>query len=79
MVLRIKEREEAIKLITMDPKVCGKLLTLHRRGYGVDVEALRDRFPLRKIARKGPRWDLAGTEGCGGGKVVSLLPWMFLG
>ena len=41
-VLRFKEREEAIQLITMDPKVCGKLLTHHRRGYGVDVEALRD-------------------------------------
>ena len=23
----------------MDPKVCGKLLTHHWRGYGVDVEA----------------------------------------
>ena len=23
----------------MDSKVCGKLLMLHRRGYGVDVEA----------------------------------------
>ena len=34
----------------MDPKVYGKLLTLHRRGNGVDVEALRDRFPLRQIA-----------------------------
>ena len=22
----------------MDPKVCGKLFTHHRRGYGVDVE-----------------------------------------
>ena len=33
----------------MDPKVCGKLLTHHRRGYGVDVEALRDRFPLRRV------------------------------
>ena len=29
----------------MDPKVYGKLLTLHQRGNGVDVEALRDRFP----------------------------------
>lgn len=29
----------------MDPKVCGKLLTTHRRGLGDDVEALRDRFP----------------------------------
>ena len=37
----------------MDPKVCGKLLTHHRRDYGVDVEALRGRFPLRQIAGKG--------------------------
>ena len=35
----------------MDPKVCGKLLTHHRRGHGVDVEALRDRFPLRRSAK----------------------------
>ena len=39
----------------MDPKVCGKLLTLHWRGNGVDVEALRDRFPLRQIIGKGPQ------------------------
>ena len=39
----------------MDPKVCGKLLTLHPRGNGVDVEALRDRIPLRQIAGKGPK------------------------
>ena len=38
----------------MDPKVCGKLLTHHRRGYGVDVEALLDRIPLRQDAGKGP-------------------------
>ena len=30
----------------MDPKVYGKLLTTHRKGYGVDVEALHGRFPL---------------------------------
>ena len=63
----------------MDPKVCGKLLTHHRRGYGIDVEALRVRFLLWTIAGKAPRWDLMGTEGCGGGKVVSWLPWMFSG
>ena len=57
----------------MDPKVYGKLLTHHRRGYGVDVEALHDRFPLRKIARKGPKMGSHGTKGCGGGKVVSWL------
>ena len=39
----------------MDPKVYGKLLTHHRRGYGVDVEALRDRFPLRRSAGKRPQ------------------------
>ena len=55
MELRIKEREEAIYLITMDPKVYGKLLMLHRRGHGVDVEALRDRFPLRRSAGEGPK------------------------
>ena len=63
----------------MDPKVCGKLLTLHRRGNGVDVEALRDRFPSGRMPEKAPRWDLTGTEGCGGGKVVLWLPWMFSG
>ena len=47
----------------MDPKVCGKLLTTHRRGYGVDVEALRDRFPLRRSAGEGSKMDLADTEG----------------
>ena len=31
------------------------VLTLHQRGNGVDVEALRDRFPLRQIAGKGPK------------------------
>ena len=39
----------------MDPKVCGKLLTLHRKGNRVDVDALRDRMPLRQDARKGPK------------------------
>ena len=45
----------------MDLKVCGKLLTHHQRGYGVDVEALHDRFPLRQIAGKGPQM---GSHGC---------------
>ena len=38
----------------MDLKVCGKLLTTHRRGLGVDVEALRGPIPLRHDAKKGP-------------------------
>ena len=32
-----------------------KLLTHHQRGYGVDVEALRDRCPLRRSSGKGPK------------------------
>ena len=63
----------------MDLKVCGKLLTHHRRGYGVDVEALRDRFPSGGAPKKAPRWDLLGTEGCGGGNRVSWCSWMFSG
>ena len=39
----------------MDPKVYGKLLTHHWRGYDVDVEALRDRIPLWQITGKGPK------------------------
>ena len=63
----------------MDPKVCGKLLTHHRRGYGVDVEALRDRFPLRQIAGKGPKMGSHGYRRLRRWKVVSWLPLMFLG
>ena len=63
----------------MDPKVYGKLVTLHQRGNGVDAEALHDQFPLGRSPKKAPRWDLTGTEGCGGGKVVSWLLLMFLG
>ena len=66
----------------MEPKVCGKLLTHHRRGYGVDVEALCDRIPLWQITGKGPRWDLTGIEGCGDGKVFSWMPllvWGYMG
>ena len=63
----------------MDPKVCGKLLTHHRRGYGLDVEALRDRFPLRQIAEKGPKMGSHGYRRFGGGKVVSWLSLIDLG
>ena len=62
MVLRTKEREEAIQLITMGPKVCDKLLTHHRRGYGVAVEALHDRIPLWQIAGKGPQMGSHGYK-----------------
>ena len=63
----------------MDPKVCGKLLTHHRRGYGVDVEALRGRLPSGGAPEKAPRWDLTGTEGCGSGNRVFAPYLMFSG
>ena len=44
----------------MDPKVYSKLLTHHRRGYGVDVEALRGRFPLRRSAGEGSKMGSRG-------------------
>ena len=50
----------------MDPKVWGKLVTVHRRGYD-DVEDLRDDGPLREAPEQAPRWDLVDTESCGGG------------
>ena len=46
----------------MDKKVCDKLLALHRRGNGVDVEALRDRFSLQQIAGKGPKMGSQGYK-----------------
>ena len=55
----------------MDPKVCGKLLTTHRRGYGVDVKPSMIDSPSGGAPEKAPRWDLTGTEGCGGGNKVS--------
>ena len=50
----------------MDPKVWGKLLTLHRRGYD-DVEALRDDGPLPAELRNRPKMGSRGYRSCGGG------------
>ena len=44
----------------MDPNVYGKLLTTHRKGYGVDVEALRGRFPLWRSAGEGSKMGSCG-------------------
>ena len=63
----------------MDPKVSGKLLTHHQRGYGVDVEALRDRFPLRQIAGKGPKMGSHGYRRLQRWTGGFVAPLMFLG
>ena len=35
--------------------------------------------PSGRVPAKAPRWDLADTEGYGGGNCVSVAPWMFSG
>ena len=35
--------------------------------------------PSGGVPEKAPRWDLTGTEGCGGGNRVSWCSWMFSG
>ena len=35
--------------------------------------------PSGRAPAKAPRWDLADTEGYGGGNCVSVAPWMFTG
>ena len=35
--------------------------------------------PSGRVPARAPRWDLADTEGYGGGNCVSWCPWMFLG
>ena len=78
MVLKIKEREEAIQILAMDPQVCGKLLTHHRKGSKVDVEALRDRFPLWLSTGEGLQMgslmniDLRRRKKCSGWLSVGL-------
>ena len=54
----------------MDPKVCDKLLTLHRRGNGIDVESLHDRIPLWQDAGK---WSLDGISRVH--KVAAVEKW----
>ena len=63
----------------MDPKVCGKLLTTHQKGYGGDVEALRGRFPLRQSSDEGSKMGSRGYRSYGSGNCVSGAPWMFSG
>ena len=51
----------------MDPKVCGKLLTTHRRGLGDDVEALHDDDPLPAELRNRPQDGISWIQ-----KVVAV-------
>ena len=50
----------------------GEVMVLMKKPSVIDS-------PFGRTPEKVPRWDLMGTEGCGGGKVVSWLPLMFLG
>ena len=57
----------------MDPKVCGKLLTHYRRGYGVDVEALRDDGPLPAELRKRPQDGISRVQKVAAVEIGFLL------
>ena len=63
----------------MDPKVCGKLLTTHRRAYGVYIEALHGRFPLRWSASEGSKMGSRGYRRLWRWKLCFVVPWMFSG
>ena len=63
----------------MHPKVYGKVLTTHRKGYGVDVEALHGRFPLQRSADEGSKMGSRGYRRLRRGNCVSVAPWMFSG
>ena len=47
---------------------------LHRRGNGVDVEALRDRFPLWQDAEKGPKMGSHGYRRLQRWKIGFVAP-----
>ena len=63
----------------MDPKVCGKLLTTHRRGLGGDGEALHGRFPLQRSADEGSKMGSPGYKRIRWWKLCFVCPWMFSG
>ena len=63
----------------MDPKVYGKLLTTHRKGYGVYVEALCGRFPLRPSAGEGSKMGSRGYRRLRRWKLCFWCSWMFSG
>ena len=54
----------------MDPKVCGKLLTTHGEAMMVMYKHFVEDPPSGGAPEQAPRWDLTGTEGCGGGTRV---------
>ena len=58
----------------MDPKVYGKLLTTHHRGYGVDLEALRGRFPLRRSTDEGFKMGSRGYRRLQWWKLCFVVP-----
>ena len=80
MVLRIKEREKkpssyqlwTRRSVVNYSRFIGEAMVWMQMPSVIDSPSSRSREKAR-------RWDLTGTEGCGGGKVVSWLSWMFLG
>ena len=63
----------------MDPKVCGKLLTTHGEAMVLMKKHSVEDPPSGGAPEQAPRWDLTGTEGCGGGIRVFSVASMFSG
>ena len=76
IVFKIKEREEAIQLLAMDPYVCGELLTHHWKVVWMMQKSSVIDSPSSKVQEKTPRWDRGRIETCGGRKSVRVaLCW----
>src|SRR6187399_1637903 len=63
----------------MDPKVCGKLLTTHGKPMMMMWKHSVGDPPSDGAPEQAPRWDLTGTEGCGGGTRVFSVVLMVSG
>ena len=63
----------------MDPKVCGKLLTTHGEAMMMMWKHSVVDPPSGGAPEQAPRWDLTGTEGCGGGIRFFSISSMFSG
>ena len=74
-----REREEAIQLITMDPRSVVNYSQLIREALVVMERPSMVDSPSGRAPMKAPRWDLADTEGCGGGIRFSWCSSMFSG
>ena len=61
----------------MNSKVCVNYSQLIGEALAMMYKPSMIDSPSGGASEKAPRWDLTGTEGCGGGKVVLGSPDVF--